>query len=92
MTKEIMKNDAKKPKLQKQNAERDDAAQQVERDGYTAEEIGEQSSYEDETETARRMRRGDETKGDPDERDIAGAVDSEDVSPEISPDRKPAKQ
>ena len=71
---------------QKQNADR--TAQKIERDGFTAEEIGEQAAYEDETETARRMRRGNELKGDPDERDVAGAVKSEDISPDISTDKK----
>lgn len=74
--------------VKKQNADRDREAQQIERNGFTAEEIGEQSAYEDETETARRMRRGDETKGDPDERDVAGAVKSQDVSPDISADKE----
>ena len=37
-----------------------------------AEELGEQSAYEDTTEFTRRLRRGDESKGDPDERDVAG--------------------
>jgi hypothetical protein len=43
----------------------------VERDAE-AEDLGEQSAYEDTTEFKRRLRRGDESKGDPDERDIAG--------------------
>jgi len=37
-----------------------------------AEDLGKESAYEDTTEFKRRLRRGDETKGDPDERDIAG--------------------
>jgi 4-hydroxy-tetrahydrodipicolinate synthase len=41
-----------------------------------AAKLGEESSYEDETEMMRRLRRGDETKGDPDERDVAGAPDT----------------
>jgi hypothetical protein len=36
------------------------------------EKLGEQSGYEDATEMNRRMRRGDESKGDADERDVAG--------------------
>jgi hypothetical protein len=44
------------------------------REGWTAEELGEQSSYEGETETARRLRRGDETVGDADARDVAGDI------------------
>lgn len=91
MTEKIMTNQPKKTLERKQNADRDRKAQQVERNGFTAEEIGEESSYEDETETAQRMRRGDETKGDPDERDEVGAVKSEDVSPDISADKESAK-
>ena len=84
----IMTSEPNKSNEQKQNADRDRKAQQVERNGFTAEEIGEESSYEDETETAQRMRRGDETKGDPDERDVVGAVKSKEVSPDISADKK----
>ena len=44
------------------------------REGWTAEELGEQSSYEGETEMGRRLRRGDETVGDADARDVAGDI------------------
>ncbi len=40
----------------------------------SAEELGEQSSYEDSTEMMRRMQRGDESIGDADTRDTAGAT------------------
>ena len=43
-------------------------------EGLTAEELGEQSIYEGETEMQRRILRGDETKGDSDARDTAGAT------------------
>jgi hypothetical protein len=43
-------------------------------EGLTAEEIGEQSIYEGETEAQSRILRGDETAGDPDARDVAGAT------------------
>lgn len=49
------------------------------REGWTAEELGEQSSYEGTTEISRRLRRGDETAGDPNERDVAGASPKEDT-------------
>jgi hypothetical protein len=49
----------------------------VKREGWSAEDLGEESSYEKETEISRRLRRGDETAGDPDARDIAGAVPEE---------------
>jgi hypothetical protein len=62
----------------------------VTRDGFSAEELAEQASYDDETEIARRMRRGDESKGDPDERDVAGTLDPQDTSPDISSDKKRA--
>jgi len=37
-----------------------------------SEKLGNESAYEDSTEMKRRMRRGDESKGDADERDVAG--------------------
>lgn len=36
------------------------------------EKLGNESAYEDATEMKRRIRRGDESKGDADERDVAG--------------------
>ncbi len=48
--------------------------QNVERDGFTAEELGEASAYDWTTEMAQMMRRGDESKGDPDDRDVVGAT------------------
>lgn len=37
-----------------------------------AERLGNESAYEDATEMKRRLLRGDESKGDADERDVAG--------------------
>jgi hypothetical protein len=37
-----------------------------------ADKLGDESAYEDATEMDRRIRRGDESKGDADERDVAG--------------------
>ncbi len=51
----------------------------VKRDGWSAEELGEQSSYEGTTEIKRRLARRDETVGNPDERDVAGSVPVEDT-------------
>ncbi len=48
-------------------------------DGFTAEELGEASIYEDATQMAQQMRRGDESKGDPNERDITGATHFKDT-------------
>ena len=44
------------------------------------EKLGSESAYEDATEMKRRIQRGDESKGDADERDVAG--DYADESPE----------
>ncbi len=46
----------------------------VEREGWQADELGEQSAYQDATEFARQIIRGDESKGDPDKRDIVGSI------------------
>lgn len=51
----------------------------VEREGWSAEKLGEESASEDATEIGRRLRRGDETRGDPDARDVAGAVPFEET-------------
>jgi hypothetical protein len=53
------------------------AEEDVKKEGWSAEDLGEESSYEKETEISRRLRRGDETAGDPDARDVAGAVPEE---------------
>ena len=45
----------------------------------TREEIEEQASKPDHEQIYRQTRRGDETKGDPDERDVAGAIEHEDT-------------
>jgi hypothetical protein len=44
------------------------------REGWSAQDLGEESSYEGTTEIDRRLRRGDESVGDPDERDVAGVI------------------
>jgi hypothetical protein len=57
---------------QKQDA--DKAAKNPEREGLTADELGKQSSYDDVTVMQSHMLRGDESKGDPDARDVAGTT------------------
>lgn len=57
---------------QKQSGDRD--ATQTAREGFTAEELGEASIYDDQTQIAQQMRRGDESEGDPDARDVVGAT------------------
>lgn len=55
-------------KEKKQNSEKSSCNPKL--DGYNAEELGEQSSYEDETEIAQRIRRGNSDKEKGDERDV----------------------
>jgi len=45
----------------------------------TSEEIAEQASKPDHDQIYRQPLRGDETKGDPDDRDVAGAIKHEDT-------------
>lgn len=45
----------------------------------TPEEIADQASKPDYEQIYRQSRRGDETKGNPDDRDVAGATDHEDT-------------
>ncbi len=64
------------PNKQKQEADEDGDPKNVEIDGFTAEELGAASAYTDSTEMAQQMRRGDETIGDPNARDVVGAPDA----------------
>jgi hypothetical protein len=72
------------------------AKSDVKKEGWSAEELGEQSSYEGTTEISRRLRRGDETAGDPNKRDVAGVIPEEDTphgreirdAPRKSPDER----
>ena len=49
------------------------------RDRKTIDDINQEASQADSDDIVRRSLRGDETKGDPDERDIAGRVRSTDT-------------
>lgn len=51
----------------------------VERDNWSAKNISEEAANESSDDTVRKMLRGDETKGDANERDIAGGVESADT-------------
>lgn len=62
---------ADKQNLQKQSGDQDTA--QTAREGFTAEELGHASIYDDPTQIAQQMRRGDESVGDPNARDVVGA-------------------
>ena len=66
------------PNKTKQEADEDDAPKNVEQDGFSAAELGEESAYTDSTEIAQQMRRGDEAIGDPNDRDVVGASDAGD--------------
>lgn len=57
----------------KQDASDEGGAKDVKRDGFSANELGAESEYDGTTEIEQRMRRGDETKGDPNDRDVVGA-------------------
>jgi hypothetical protein len=46
----------------------------VRREGWNADDLGDESGYQDSTEFARQLIRGDESKGSPDDRDIAGVT------------------
>ncbi|MEP6924708.1 MAG: hypothetical protein ABI954_09605 [Pyrinomonadaceae bacterium] len=58
--------------LQKQDANK--SGSETTRENFSAEEIAQQASYDDSTQIAQQMRRGDESKGDPDERDEVGTA------------------
>lgn len=52
---------------------------QQEKGVISTDEIADQASKPDHDQIQRQTLRGDETKGDPDDRDVAGAVDHEDT-------------
>lgn len=51
----------------------------VSRDGWEVEQIADESTNKPSDEILRQVLRGDETKGNANERDIVGSVDSEDT-------------
>ena len=51
----------------------------VEKDNWDAERVAEESTNKPSDEVVRQMLRGDETKGNPDNRDIVGATESKDT-------------
>jgi hypothetical protein len=51
----------------------------VEREGWKAEKLVEEATNEESDDIVRKMLRGDETRGNPDERDIAGVPDYEKI-------------
>lgn len=51
----------------------------VKRENWSAENISEEAANEQSDDILRKVLRGDESKGDPDKRDIAGGVESADT-------------
>ena len=51
----------------------------VERQGWQAEKIAEEAANRQSDEITREFLRGDETEGNPDERDIAGSIPSDET-------------
>ncbi len=51
----------------------------VEKQDWDVEQLAEESTNKPSDEIVREMKRGDETKGDADDRDVVGGVDSEDT-------------
>ncbi len=51
----------------------------VEKQGWEAEKIAEESANKPSDDIVRQMQRGDESKGNPDDRDTAGGVESADT-------------
>lgn len=52
---------------------------QDEREGWNIEKLSEEASQKDEDEIQRQTLRGDETKGNPDNRDVVGGVDADET-------------
>ena len=61
-----------------QKQEGDEDTTGTARDGFTADELGAASIYDDPTQIAQQMRRGDESQGDPNARDAVGTTDFKD--------------
>ena len=70
--------------MQKQDEEK---IPDVERENWETEDLVEESSGESADETVRKVLRGNEAQGDADERDVTGAVDS-DETPQGSEENK----
>lgn len=68
---------ASEPRQQKQSADKDST--DAEREGFSADDLGAASAYDDPTQIAQQMRRGDESQLDPNNRDVVGATDFKDT-------------
>lgn len=56
-------------------SENDSASPADPKDGWKIKDLADEASLTDEDQIQRQILRGDESKGDPNDRDIAGAVD-----------------
>lgn len=72
-----MPNETQQQTRTKQEADEDTT--DTTRDGFSADELGAASIYDDPTQIAQQMRRGDESQGDPNARDAVGATDFKDT-------------
>ncbi|MBC7901229.1 MAG: hypothetical protein H7070_14380 [Saprospiraceae bacterium] len=71
--------------------EKDNIAKPDSKDGWKIEDLSDEASLAGEDQIKRQILRGDESKGDPDKRDNAGAADSEHTPQgreEAKPDHK----
>lgn len=66
------------PKTQKQSLDKDTTDTQLE--GFSADELGAASIYDDPTQIAQQMRRGDESQPNPNDRDLVGATTFKDTN------------
>jgi hypothetical protein len=62
-----------------QNKYKDEDMPNAERDGWNVNDLAQQSTNELPDETLRKTLRGNENKGEPDDRDIVGNVDSKET-------------
>ena len=68
--------------MQEQEKERDGLSSdetEGHREGWNIDKVADEASQKDEDEIQRQTLRGDESKGNPDNRDHAGSVDSDDT-------------
>lgn len=54
--------------------------EEVEKQDWNAEKVAEEATNKGDDEIMRQMLRGDETQGNPDDRDVAGSVDSSETA------------
>ncbi len=60
-------------------SEKSDKLRPAAKQGWAVKDLADEGSLTDEDQIQRQILRGDESKGDPDERDIAGAVEAQET-------------